>query len=48
MDLFTHYAIAASQQGVTDAGIENNPAINVDRVGVIWGSGIGGLKKASG
>ena len=44
MDLFTHYAIAVSQQAVTDAGIENNPAINIDRVGVIWGSGIGGLK----
>jgi 3-oxoacyl-[acyl-carrier-protein] synthase II len=44
MDLFTHFAIAASVQGVADAGIENNPAINPDRVGVIWGSGIGGLK----
>lgn len=44
MDLFTHFAIAAAVQGVADAGLENNPAINNDRVGVIWGSGIGGLK----
>jgi 3-oxoacyl-[acyl-carrier-protein] synthase II len=44
MDLFTHFAIGAAAQGVIDAGIENNPALNVDRIGVIWGSGIGGLK----
>lgn len=44
MDLFTHYAIAVSAQAVADAGLENNPSINHDRVGVIWGSGIGGLK----
>ncbi|MEO8149926.1 MAG: beta-ketoacyl-ACP synthase II [Bacteroidia bacterium] len=44
MDLFTHFAIASSAQGVADAGIGNNPSINVDRVGVIWGSGIGGLR----
>lgn len=44
MDLFAHFAIAASAQAVADAGLENNAAINVDRVGVIWGSGIGGLR----
>lgn len=44
MDMFTHFAIGASVQGVADAGLENNTAINPDRVGVIWGSGIGGLK----
>lgn len=44
MDLFTHFAIAAASQGVADAGIENNPSLNHDRIGVIWGSGIGGLK----
>src|SRR4051812_43171123 len=37
MDLFTHFAIAASAMGVADAGIENNASINHDRVGVIWG-----------
>ncbi|MCC6385217.1 MAG: beta-ketoacyl-ACP synthase II [Bacteroidia bacterium] len=44
MDPFTHYAIAVSAQGVADAGLENNPAIDPDRVGVIWGSGVGGIK----
>ncbi len=44
MDPFSHYAIAVSVQGVADAGIENNHAINPDRVGVIWASGVGGLK----
>ncbi|MBL7928977.1 MAG: beta-ketoacyl-[acyl-carrier-protein] synthase II, partial [Bacteroidia bacterium] len=44
MDPFSHYAIAVSVQGVQDAGLENNPAIDPDRTGVIWGSGVGGLK----
>jgi 3-oxoacyl-[acyl-carrier-protein] synthase II len=44
MDPFSHYAIAVAIQAVADAGLENNPAINPDRVGVIWGSGVGGLK----
>jgi 3-oxoacyl-[acyl-carrier-protein] synthase II len=44
MDPFSHYAIAVSIQGVEDAGLDNNPSINPDRVGVIWGSGVGGLK----
>ena len=44
MDPFSHYAIAVAVQGVDDAGLENNPVINVDRVGVVWGSGVGGLK----
>ncbi len=44
MDLFTHFAIASSAQGVADAGLDNNPSLNLDRIGVIWGSGIGGLR----
>ncbi len=44
MDPFSHYAIAVAVQGVQDAGLENNPAIDPDRTGVIWGSGVGGLK----
>lgn len=43
MDLFTHFAIASSEQAVVDAGIKDNAAINSDRVGVIWGSGVGGM-----
>lgn len=44
MDLFTHFAMVACMQGAADAKIENNPDLNYDRIGVIWGSGIGGLK----
>jgi 3-oxoacyl-(acyl-carrier-protein) synthase len=42
MDLYTQYAMVVADEAVADAGItaENH---NSDRVGVIWGSGIGGL-----
>jgi 3-oxoacyl-[acyl-carrier-protein] synthase II len=43
VDPFCHYGIAASVQAVQDAGITKDN-VNPDRVGVIWGSGIGGLK----
>ena len=42
MDLFTQYGIAVAQQAFDDAGLDVG-AIDLDRVGVIWGSGIGGL-----
>ena len=43
MDPFTQYAMVASEQAIIDAGLtEGN--FNPDRVGVIWGSGIGGIK----
>jgi 3-oxoacyl-[acyl-carrier-protein] synthase II len=41
-DLFIHYAIAASQFAMDDAGLVVDEA-NGDRVGVLIGSGIGGL-----
>ena len=43
LDPFSQYALVTAQQAVNDAGIGENPSINPDRVGVIWGSGIGGL-----
>ena len=43
MDPFLHYAIAAVEEAVQDAGIKSEE-VNVDRVGVIWASGIGGIK----
>jgi 3-oxoacyl-[acyl-carrier-protein] synthase II len=43
-DLFAQYAIAASVQAMTDAGLEDSTRYDPDRVGVIIGSGIGGLK----
>jgi len=42
MDMFTQFALIASNEAIADSGILNN--VNRDRVGVIWGSGIGGLK----
>ncbi len=42
IDRFTQTALVASDQAVQDAGI-NNKNVNPDRVGVIFGSGIGGL-----
>jgi 3-oxoacyl-[acyl-carrier-protein] synthase II len=43
LDKFSHYAIAASDEAIKDAGITHNN-INKHRVGVIWGAGIGGLE----
>lgn len=43
MDLFTQFAMVASTQAVEDAGFDFDK-INRQRAGVIWGSGIGGLK----
>ncbi|WP_139957298.1 beta-ketoacyl-ACP synthase II [Flavicella sediminum] len=42
MDKFTQYAMVAADEAINDAGItpEN---IDSDRVGVIWGAGIGGI-----
>ncbi len=42
MDVFIHYGIAASIQAIKDAGIEVTDA-NRQRIGVLVGSGIGGL-----
>jgi 3-oxoacyl-[acyl-carrier-protein] synthase II len=42
MDTFIHYGIAAGIQAMKDSGIEVTEA-NAERIGVIVGSGIGGL-----
>jgi len=42
LDRFTQTAVVASDQAVHDAGV-NEENVNVDRVGVVFGSGIGGL-----
>lgn len=42
IDRFTQTAIISSDQAVLDAGI-NKDNVNVDRVGVVFASGIGGL-----
>jgi 3-oxoacyl-[acyl-carrier-protein] synthase II len=44
MDRFTHFAMAASQEALRQAGLEDRPAgVDYDRVGVLIGSGIGGI-----
>lgn len=43
MDLFTQYAMVAAHEAMLQAGIDPEK-INQDNAGVIWGSGIGGLK----
>ncbi len=42
MDTFTHFAMAATQQAMDDAGLTVE-TIDSDRTGVIVGSGIGGM-----
>ncbi len=42
MDPYTHYAMVVAKQAVEDSGIDLEK-VNKDRIGVIWGSGIGGL-----
>ncbi|MFN8341058.1 MAG: beta-ketoacyl-ACP synthase II [Cyclobacteriaceae bacterium] len=42
MDPFTQYAVVVADEAIKDSGIDLEK-INHDRVGVIWGSGIGGL-----
>jgi 3-oxoacyl-[acyl-carrier-protein] synthase II len=42
-DAYTQYAVAAAVQAMTDAGFSNGHGMDPDRVGVIIGSGIGGL-----
>lgn len=43
LDQFSQYAMVSSTEAMADSGLmEANP--NLDRIGVIWGSGIGGLK----
>ena len=43
MDRFTQYAIVATDEAVLDAKFDLD-ALDKSRVGVIWGSGIGGLE----
>ncbi|MDU0810728.1 MAG: beta-ketoacyl-ACP synthase II [Burkholderia sp.] len=43
MDTFIHYGIAAGIQALRDSALEVNE-VNADRIGVLVGSGIGGLR----
>jgi 3-oxoacyl-[acyl-carrier-protein] synthase II len=43
-DPYTQYAVAAAVQAMKDAGLDTSNIGDPDRIGVILGSGIGGLK----
>ena len=43
LDQFSQYAMVAATEAMNDSGL-NVEALNLDKAGVIWGSGIGGLK----
>lgn len=43
IDRFAQYAIVATDEAIQDAGL-NLDKIDKDRIGVIWGAGIGGLE----
>jgi 3-oxoacyl-[acyl-carrier-protein] synthase II len=42
MDPYTHYALVVAKEAIQDSGMDLEK-VNKDRIGVIWGSGIGGL-----
>lgn len=43
LDQFSQYAMVSASEAMADSGLlESDP--NFDRIGVIWGSGVGGLK----
>ncbi|MFM6976525.1 MAG: beta-ketoacyl-ACP synthase II [Sphingobacteriaceae bacterium] len=43
LDPFVHYALASTDEAVKDAQLDFEQ-LDTNRIGVIWGSGIGGLK----
>jgi 3-oxoacyl-[acyl-carrier-protein] synthase II len=43
LDLYSQYALVAVDEAITDSGL-NLEKTDKDRIGVIWGSGIGGLE----
>lgn len=42
LDAYSHYGIVSAKEAFADAGLDKEK-LNLDRCGVIWGSGIGGL-----
>ena len=42
MDRFTQFGVVVANEAIADSGLDFNKE-NLDRIGVIWGSGIGGI-----
>ena len=43
MDTFVHFGIVAGEQAIVDAGLDDADGLDMERIGVAIGSGIGGL-----
>ncbi len=43
MDTFVHFGVVAANEAITDAGLDDADGIDLERVGIAVGSGIGGL-----
>lgn len=43
LDQFSQYAMVSATEAMADSGLDLEK-VNLDRIGVVWGSGIGGLK----
>lgn len=43
LDPYTQFALISADEAVRDAGLEEAEGLNKDRVGVVWGDGIGGV-----
>ncbi|MFN0050492.1 MAG: beta-ketoacyl-ACP synthase II [Cytophagales bacterium] len=44
MDPFSHFSLVAADQAIQDSGLLADASLNKERIGVIFGSGIGGIK----
>ncbi|MGL4632354.1 MAG: beta-ketoacyl-ACP synthase II [Leadbetterella sp.] len=44
MDLVAQFGVVIADQAIADSGILEDESINKDKIGVIWGTGIGGLR----
>jgi len=45
LDLFAQYAVVTAEEAMRDSGLDQQlDRVDLDRAGVIWGAGIGGLK----
>ncbi len=44
MDRYTQFAMAVTSEAISDSKLLDYQSLNKDRVGVIWGVGVGGLK----
>jgi len=43
-DLYAQFGLVSSDEAIEDAGLDTSDGVDKNRVGVIWASGIGGIK----